>query len=71
MAELSDEFINERFTHMFEQYFDRFEIRRDAEGKRFLHCEYSHPRFKRTFVPTLFCGLAVHCVPTEKAAAAR
>lgn len=69
MAELSDEFIRQRFAHLYEQFFDRFEVRKDGEGKSFIHAEYSHPRFKRTWVPTLFCGVPVHCVPTEKAAA--
>lgn len=70
MADLSDDFVLKRFAHLYEQYFDRFSMRRDAEGNRFLHCEFSHPRFKRTFVPVLFCGVPVHCVPTEKAAVA-
>lgn len=70
MAELSDAFIRERFAHLYEQFFDRFEIRKDGEGNRFIHAEHSHPRFKRTWVPTLFCGIAVHCVPTEKTAGA-
>ncbi|MBK9975758.1 MAG: hypothetical protein IPP14_13385 [Planctomycetes bacterium] len=70
MADLSDDFVLTRFAHLYDQYFDRFAIRRDAEGNRFLHCEFSHPRFKRTFVPVVFCGVAVRCVPTEKAAVA-
>lgn len=65
MPELTDEFIKERFAHLYEQYFDRFDIRVDGEGKRYLHCEYSHPRFKRTWLPQLFCGLRVHCAPAE------
>lgn len=71
MPELTDQFIRERFAHLYEQFFDRFEIRRDGEGNRFVHAEYSHPRFKRTWLPTLFCGIAVHCVPSENPAAAR
>lgn len=70
MPELSDEFITEKFAHLYEQYFDRFEVRRDGEGNRFIHAEYSHPRFKRTWVPQLFCGLRVHCAPTEETAGA-
>ena len=70
MPELTDDFVTEKFAHMFEQYFDRFELRTDGEGTRFIHAQYSHPRFKRTFVPQLFCGLRVHCVPTETAAEA-
>ncbi len=66
--ELTNEFINERFTHLYEQYFDRFEIREDADGERYIHAEYSHPRFKRTWIPMKFCGLRVHCAPSEKKA---
>ena len=65
MPELTDEFVTEKFAHLYEQYFDKFEIRTDGEGKRFIHAEYSHPRFKRTWLPQVFCGLRVHCVPTE------
>ena len=65
VPELTNEFINERFAHLFEQYFDRFEIRTDGEGSRYIHAEYSHPRFKRTWLPQLFCGLRVRCVPTD------
>jgi len=68
MPELTDEFVNEKFAHIYEQYFDRFEIRRDGNGVRYIHAEYSHPRFKRTWVPVKFCGLRVHCAPTEEPA---
>ncbi len=68
MPELTDEFVREKFAHIYEQYFDRFEIRRDGEGNRYIHAEYSHPRFKRTWVPIRFSGLRVHCVPTEEGA---
>jgi hypothetical protein len=70
VPELTDEFIREKFAHLYEQYFDRFEIRTDGEGKRYIHAEYSHPRFKRTWVPIVFCGIRVHCVPTEAEARA-
>lgn len=70
MPDLSDNFINEKFAHLYEQYFDKFEIRKDGEDNRFIHAEYSHPRFKRTWVPQVFCGIRVHCVPTQKTATA-
>jgi hypothetical protein len=71
VPELSDEFVREKFAHIYEQYFDRFEIRRDGEGNRYIHAEYSHPRFKRTWVPIRFSGLRVHCVPTEESSPSR
>ena len=70
MPELTDDFISEKFAHLYEHYFDRFEVRRDGEGKRFIHAEYSHPRYKRTFVPQVFCGLRVHCTPSDAKAGA-
>lgn len=70
MPELTEEFIREKFAHLYEQYFEKFEIRTDGEGKRYIHAEHNHPRFKRTFVPLMFCGIRVHCVPTEAAAKA-
>lgn len=70
MPELSDEFVLARFKHLFEQFFDSVEMRLDGEGRRYLHCEYSHPRYKRSWVPALFCGLTVHCAPSQKAAQA-
>ncbi|MBX3474642.1 MAG: hypothetical protein KF754_09690 [Planctomycetes bacterium] len=71
MPELADDFIHQRFAHLYEQFFDRFEIRKDGQGNRFIHAEHSHPRFKRTWVPTVFCGIPVHCVPTDKTAGAK
>lgn len=65
MPELSDEFVVSRFKHLYEQYFvpGSIEIRRDGEGKRFLHALYAHPRFKHSWLPGTFCGLAVEVAP--------
>lgn len=63
--ELSDDFVLTKFKHIYEQYFtkDRVEIRKDGEGKRFIHAQYEHPRFKHSWVPGSFCGVRVECVP--------
>lgn len=65
--EVDDKTVLERFRHIFEQYFDHCEIRLDGEKIRYIHAEYSHPRFKKSWVPVQFCGLRVHCVPLVKA----
>lgn len=69
MPELSDEVVLSKFKHIYEQYFDQVEIRRDGENIRFIHARYSHPRFKRNWAPTLFCGLRVQCEPAPAAKA--
>ena len=66
--EPDNDFVIERFRHIYEQYFDLIEIRTDGEGKRIIFCEYSHPRFKRTWAPMKFCGLPVTCKPVRRVA---
>lgn len=61
VVDLTDEVILNKFKHIYEQYFDRVDIRRDGQNARFIHGEYSHPRFKRDFVPVMFCGVRVEC----------
>lgn len=69
---LTDSFILERFKHLYEQFFDggRIEIRTDGEGERYIFAEYTQPRFKRSWLPTLFCGLRVVCEPAPQFAKA-
>lgn len=65
MPQLTDEFVLQRFAHLYEQYFETFDVRVDGEGERYIHAEYSHPRFKRSWLPIKFCGIRVHCAPSE------
>lgn len=71
-SKLSDVFILERFKHLYEQYFGgaRIEIRTDGEGERFIFAEYTHPRFKHSWLPGTFCGLRVQCEPAPQFAQA-
>ncbi|CAG0995736.1 hypothetical protein PLCT2_02739 [Planctomycetaceae bacterium] len=64
-SKLSDGFVLEKFKHLYEQYFDgaRIEIRTDGESERFIYAEYTHPRFKMSWLPGNFCGLRVQCEP--------
>jgi hypothetical protein len=71
VPQLTDEFVLQRFAHLYEQFFDSFEIRVNGEGERYIHAEHSHPRFKRSWVPVKFCGVPVHCAPSEKKASLR
>ena len=65
MATIDNKSICEKFGHLYEQYFDKFDVRTDGDDKPFIHAEYSHPRFKRTWIPVLFCGIPVHCAPVS------
>lgn len=67
-SSLSDEFILARFKHLYEQYFDggRLEIRVDGEGARSIYAEYTHQRFKHSWLPRTFCGIRVQCEPSPQ-----
>ncbi|MHC4840140.1 MAG: hypothetical protein ACYTDT_04155 [Planctomycetota bacterium] len=65
MAKLDNDKITENFAKLYEQYFDSFDVRLDGDDQPYIHAEYSHPRFKRTWIPVLFCGIPVHCAPTS------
>ena len=64
MPKLENDDISKKFGNVYEQYFDSFDIRLDGDEQPYIHAEYSHPRFKRTWIPVKFCGIPVHCAPT-------
>ncbi|MCC6573039.1 MAG: hypothetical protein IT462_04535 [Planctomycetes bacterium] len=68
MTDLTDADVLKKFNHIYEQYFAKVEMRADGENIRFIHAEYNHPRFKRDWIPLLFCGVRVECQPTGVAA---